>query len=92
MIEAEYANVCELVDSIGSVGIFAEKVAVKALDKFRKYQRLGVPVGEHLADQLLLPLAITSGGSYLTSKPSAHTRTNIEVIKQLTGKKIYDCT
>jgi RNA 3'-terminal phosphate cyclase (ATP) len=43
---------------------------------------VGAPVGEHLADQLLIPLAISGGGSYLTGQPSLHTTTNIEVIKK----------
>ena len=35
---------------------------------------------EHLADQLLLPLALAGGGSFTTTKPSLHTWTNIAVI------------
>ncbi|MEL4441590.1 RNA 3'-terminal phosphate cyclase [Shewanella algae] len=37
---------------------------------------------EQLADQLLIPMALAGKGSYTTSKPSLHTSTNIEVIKQ----------
>jgi RNA 3'-terminal phosphate cyclase (ATP) len=39
-------------------------------------------VGEHLADQLLIPLALAGGGSYLTGALSLHTTTNIEVIRK----------
>ena len=47
----------------------------------REYLRAGVPVGPHLADQLLLPLALAGGGSFITLSPSPHARTNIQVIQ-----------
>ena len=40
------------------------------------------PVGDCLADQLLLPLALTGGGSYLALSLTRHAATNIEVIRQ----------
>ena len=42
----------------------------------------GAPVGEYLADQLLIPMALAGGGSFTTSTPTLHTTTNIEVIKK----------
>ena len=39
-----------------------------------------MPVGEHLADQLLLPLALAGGGEFVTLPPSSHFTTNCEVI------------
>ena len=44
--------------------------------------RADVPVGRYLADQLLLPLAIGSGGSFRTVKPTDHTITNAGIIRQ----------
>lgn len=41
-----------------------------------------VPVGPHLADQLLLPLAVGAGGSFVTITPTLHTKTNIDVIQR----------
>ena len=41
----------------------------------------GVPVGEHLADQLLLPMALAGGGAFKTLPLSLHARTNIEVLR-----------
>jgi RNA 3'-terminal phosphate cyclase (ATP) len=49
---------------------------------------MGAPVGEHLADQLLIPLALAGGGSYVTGQPSLHTTTNIEVIKKFLAVEI----
>ena len=42
----------------------------------------GVPVGTHLADQLMLPLALAGEGRYRTTEPTPHSRTNAEVIRQ----------
>jgi RNA 3'-terminal phosphate cyclase (ATP) len=41
-----------------------------------------VPVGRHLADQLLLPLALAGGGSFTTMILDDHMKTNISVIEQ----------
>ena len=38
-------------------------------------------VGKHLADQLLLPMALAGGGAFRTAAMTPHTRTNIEVIR-----------
>ena len=48
----------------------------------KRYLEAGAPVGEHLADQLLIPLALAGGGSYTTVTPTPHTTTNIEVVKK----------
>jgi RNA 3'-terminal phosphate cyclase (ATP) len=41
-----------------------------------------VPVGSHLADQLLLPLALAGSGSFRTQTPTQHTTTNVNVIQK----------
>jgi RNA 3'-terminal phosphate cyclase (ATP) len=38
-------------------------------------------VGEHLADQLLLPLLVAGGGCFVTGRPSSHLETNAAVIR-----------
>jgi RNA 3'-terminal phosphate cyclase (ATP) len=48
----------------------------------------GGPVGEHLADQLLLPLALSAGGEFRTGRPSQHTLTNRDIIERFLGKCI----
>ena len=40
------------------------------------------PHFHHLADQLLLPMALGEGGSFTTLAPSTHTMTNIEIIQR----------
>ena len=44
-----------------------------------------MPVGEHLADQLMLPLALGAGGRFRTVKPSDHSRTNAAIIERFLG-------
>lgn len=39
-------------------------------------------VGPHLADQLLIPMALSGGGKFSTVGPTDHTLTNIDTIKQ----------
>jgi RNA 3'-terminal phosphate cyclase (ATP) len=46
----------------------------------RRYLAADVPVGEHLADQLLLLFALAGSGSYATSPLSGHTTTQIDLI------------
>lgn len=41
-----------------------------------------VPVGECLADQLILPFALAGGGSFVTQPPTRHTLTNIDVVQR----------
>ncbi len=62
---------------------------VKALrDESEAYLASDAPVGEHLADQLLLPLALHQGGAFRTSVWSSHSRTNAEVIQRFLGSRI----
>lgn len=47
-----------------------------------RWERSGVFVDEHLADQLLIPMALAGGGSIRTLAPSLHTTTNCTVISR----------
>jgi RNA 3'-terminal phosphate cyclase (ATP) len=82
MIEVEYEKVREIFTSFGEKNTRAEVVAERAAKEAKAYLKTDAPVGEHLADQLLLPMALGSGGSFTTVKPSMHTLTNIEVIRK----------
>ncbi len=75
-------QVTEVFTGFGRRGVRTEQVATEATEPVRRYLAAGVPVGEHLADQLLLPLALAGGGEFLTLRPSRHTLTNQAVIQQ----------
>ncbi len=60
----------------------SEQVADELLAQHATWAASEAFVDEHLADQLLLPMALAGGSSILTTAPSLHTRTNIEVIER----------
>ena len=85
----EHENVTEVFIGLGEHGIRAEAVAKKVAQQAQKYLpakdgsgQISTAVGEHLADQLLLPMALFSGGVFTTTDISQHTRTNIDIIKR----------
>ena len=89
MLTAESENVTELFTGFGEVGVQAETIAKRIAKQYKSYMKVGAPVGEHLADQLLLPLALsTNGGKYRTGRLSLHTKTNIEKIKRFLDVEI----
>ena len=75
----EHEHVTEVFTAFGEKGVSAEKVAGKLCRQIKAYLQGIAPVGPHLADQLLLPLAI-AGGAFATAKPTQHTLTNMETI------------
>jgi len=86
-IELQFEQVTEVFTGFGQRGVPAELVAQQTLDRARHYLAAGVPVGEHLADQLLLPLGIgahrrTGGGVFRTLPLSSHSRTHIQILKR----------
>lgn len=78
-------NITEVFTGFGERGVPAEVVASKVVKAVKHYLSAGIAVGPYLADQLLLPIALTAEGSFLTSKPSLHTLTNISIIEQFMG-------
>lgn len=87
-VRARYDNICAVFETLGERGRAAEKVANDAAKLFRRWERDEVAVDSHLADQLLLPMLLTSGGEFTTARPSKHLATNIDVIRQITGVEI----
>lgn len=80
-----FDEVTEVISAFGERGKPAERVAAEAVAEAEEYLAAGVPVGRHLADQLLLPLAIAGGGTFRTLPPTLHTETNAEVIGRFLG-------
>jgi RNA 3'-terminal phosphate cyclase (ATP) len=82
LIELESEQVTEVCCSFGRLGVPAERVAEEAVREAREYLVSKAAAGEHLTDQLLLPLALAGGGSFTATKLSRHTTTNQEVISK----------
>jgi RNA 3'-terminal phosphate cyclase (ATP) len=80
-IELGFDELTEVVTAIGERGVPAEQVAASAADEAARHLASTAPVGEHLADQLLLPLAVGEGGRFRTVTPTPHTLSQVEVIQ-----------
>jgi RNA 3'-terminal phosphate cyclase (ATP) len=87
-LTVESENIRETVTAIGRKGVRAEEVADAAVTELISYLQHDSPVGEHLADQLLLPFALAGGGCYRTGPLSLHTSTNIAVIAKFLDVRI----
>jgi RNA 3'-terminal phosphate cyclase (ATP) len=88
LLELESEAVTEIFTAIGEIGVSAEAVAERAVKEMRSYMVADVPVGEHLADQLLLPLALAGSGSYRTLPLSLHAKTQMELIPEFLDVRI----
>jgi RNA 3'-terminal phosphate cyclase (ATP) len=87
-IIAGFEHVTDVFTAFGERGVRAEIVAHNAAKQARRYINSNAAVGEHLADQLLLPLAVGKGGSFTTTPLSGHASTNIETIRRFVDREI----
>jgi len=85
--EVASERITETFTGFGEKGVRAEQVADAIIDQVRHYLTSGAPVGEYLADQLLLPLSF-AGGRIRTVGLSRHAQTNIDVIHQFLPLRI----
>ena len=80
---AEYAHVRAGFTSYGRIRKPAERVAEEACRSFASYHKRGKPVDAHLADQLLLPLALANQDArYAVASVTRHLLTNAWLIRQ----------
>ncbi|HEX6100120.1 MAG TPA: RNA 3'-terminal phosphate cyclase [Thermoanaerobaculia bacterium] len=79
-------HVTDVFTAFGERGVPAEEVARAAVHQARRYLDSAAAVGEQLADQLLLPLAIGDGGSFTTLPLSGHSVTNIDTIRRFVDR------
>ncbi len=77
----ESAEVTEVFTAFGELGVPSAQVAKNVCKQARAYLGADAPVGRHLADQLLLPMALAGKGRFRTLKLSRHTTTNMKVIQ-----------
>ena len=75
-------------DKLGERGVTSEEIGKKAAKKLLERIRCNAPVDEHLADNLIILLALT-GGKIKVEKISNHTRSAIYVAEKFLGK-IFD--
>ncbi|MBU6180354.1 MAG: RNA 3'-terminal phosphate cyclase [Verrucomicrobia bacterium] len=80
LLETTFEHVTEISTGVAQMSKSAESVAAGAAKGLRGYLASAAPVGVHLADQLLLPMALAGGGVFHTRDISDHTRTNLKLI------------
>ena len=82
-LEADYENTAAGFSALGKRGKPAEEVAGETCRAFRDFEKTEATVDSHLADQLVLYLALAHGDSFIvTEKATSHLQTNIDVIRK----------
>lgn len=85
----EYANGRAGVDILGRKGMPSEEVAERGVNALLAFHDSRAAVDEHLADQLVLPLALAHGESKLrTTRITGHLRTSIDVVQAFIDRPI----
>jgi RNA 3'-terminal phosphate cyclase (ATP) len=87
LVEVASEHLTEVFTGFGEKMVRAETVADHVADETLAYLATDVPVGVHLADQLVLLLALAGSGSFRTLAPSRHTRTQFGVIERFLGRQ-----
>ena len=77
-----------VVTAFGASGFPLEKVAEDAVSQAKRLSDSPAVVDSYLADQLLLPMALSGGGRFSTVTPTEQTRTNAEIITRILGTRI----
>lgn len=79
----------EVVTGFGVRGTPAEQVIDGAVAELDALARSRMPVGPHLADQLLLYLALGAGGRFRAcGQPSLHVQTQVKTIARFLGARV----
>jgi RNA 3'-terminal phosphate cyclase (ATP) len=82
----KYEHITEVFASYGNKGVSAEQVAQNLLKEVKAYQAHTASVGPHLADQLMIPMALAAvqgrKSQYVATELTEHTRTNAQVIEK----------
>jgi RNA 3'-terminal phosphate cyclase (ATP) len=88
-LAAEYESGRAGFSALGKKGKPSEKVAEEAVNDLLAFHRGGAMLDSHLADQLILPLALSGlSGNFRVERLSQHTLTNIWVVQQFLGPLI----
>lgn len=81
-IDAEHEGGRSMFIGFGEKGVSAERVAAGVCSAFERWHEANVPVDEHLADQLLIPMALARGGSFRTTALTRHAQSNADLIER----------
>jgi RNA 3'-terminal phosphate cyclase (ATP) len=91
MIELKSSGLTQILTAFGQRSVKAEEVAGDAVKQAREYLATPAAVDEHLADQLLVPLALAGGGSFTATRLNLHAQTNMHVIREFLPVRFEIC-
>jgi RNA 3'-terminal phosphate cyclase (ATP) len=77
-----HEHVTEVFTGFGERGVTAESIGQDVARAALRYLQSTAAVDEHLADQLVLPMALAGAGSFTAVAASSHLLTNIGVIEK----------
>lgn len=84
--ELTYDRHTEVLTAFGKKGVKAEDVARTLWREVKRYQSIEAPVGEHLADQLMLLIAVAArqgvASRFLTGPLSGHSETHLVILRE----------
>ena len=84
MIELAWDNVTEVLIGFGKRGVKAEQVARKVYREAKAFIESEVPVGEYLADQLMMPMGLAAhqgvASKFRTRELSKHSETHLDIL------------
>ncbi len=87
-VQLDYENVTEVITGFADTNIVPAKVADEAIEQVKAYLVTTAPVGEHLTDQLMLPLALAGSGEFRCIGLSGHAQTHIGLIRMFLDVKM----
>jgi RNA 3'-terminal phosphate cyclase (ATP) len=82
LLRIRHAQHAETFTGHGERGLSAENVAERLAEEARAYLESVACVGEHLSDQLLLPMALAGSGTFTTHVVSDHLQSNARLIEK----------
>ena len=86
MLVAEAGGIPGGFSALGERGKPAERVADEVVDALQDFLKTEAACDPHLADQLILPMALAGGTSRLTtSRVTPHLLTTVRIVQQILG-------
>lgn len=81
MLRLDYEHGSAMFTGFGELGVSRSRIAAIVFGEANRFFRAKAAVDHYLADQILVPMALAGGGSFTTTRPTAHTMTNMKVIE-----------
>lgn len=88
LVVQRFLNITSVFSGFGEARSRPEEVAEQAIGPSLRYLESKGCVDEHLADQLLVPMAMGRGGVFTTSEPSSHFESQIETLRHFLGGEV----